>query len=36
MYRGLLTEYDNLISTNWWQEMVIEQLIMLISPYPFL
>lgn len=34
--RGLLTEYDNLISTGWWQMMVIEQFIALIAPYPFL
>lgn len=30
-----LTEYDTVISTGWWQEMVFEQLLCLIAPYPF-
>lgn len=24
IYRGLLTEYDNLVSTGWWKEMIAE------------
>ena len=34
--RGLLTQYDTLISTGWWREMVLEQFFVLIAPYPFL
>lgn len=34
IYRGLLTEYDTLISTGWWTQMVTEQIMMLIAPYP--
>lgn len=34
--RGLLTEFDNLISTGWWQTMVMEMFVVLLAPYPFL
>lgn len=34
--RGLLIEFDNLMSTGWWQDMVTEQVLALIAPYPFL
>jgi hypothetical protein len=34
--RGLLTEYDNLINTGWWKDMVCEMLVNVIAPYPFL
>ncbi len=36
VYRGLLSEFDNLISTGWWPMMALEQGLMLISPYPYL
>ena len=34
--RSMLTEYDTLISTGWWQNFLLESAIMLIQPYPFL
>lgn len=34
--RGLLTEYDNLISSHWYKDLIVEQLLMLLSPYPYL
>lgn len=34
--RGLLTEYDNLTSTGWYKDLLTEQALVLISPYPFL
>jgi hypothetical protein len=33
--RGLLHEFDTLYSTGWWKNMVVEQALNLISPYPF-
>lgn len=30
------TQFDNLISTGTWKEMVVELLICIIAPYPFL
>lgn len=24
IYRGLLTEFDTLVSTGWWKEMMVE------------
>lgn len=32
--RGLLTEYDNLKSTGWWQSLVVEFILVIIAPYP--
>jgi hypothetical protein len=32
--RGNLSEFDTLTSTEWWQPMVLEQLIALMAPYP--
>lgn len=34
--RGLLTEFDNLISTGWWRHLLLEQAIIMLAPYPFL
>ncbi len=34
VYRGLLSEFDTLMSTEWWQSMVLEQVIALLAPYP--
>jgi hypothetical protein len=34
--RKLMTNFDTLITTGWWQNMIIEQIICLIAPYPFL
>lgn len=34
--RGMLTEYDTLISTNWWRSLVFECVILVLAPYPFL
>jgi hypothetical protein len=34
--RGLLTEYDNLIGTQWWKALTLEIIIALFAPYPFL
>jgi hypothetical protein len=34
VYRGNLSEFDTLTSTEWWQPMVLEQLIALMAPYP--
>lgn len=36
MAQNLLTEFDNLISTGWWHNMVLEQVLALVAPYPFL
>jgi hypothetical protein len=33
--RNLLTEYDTLSSTGWWQKLTIEIFIVLVAPYPF-
>lgn len=34
--RGLLIEFDNLISTGWWKDMLLEQILALVAPYPYL
>lgn len=34
--RSLLTEFDTLISTGWWQKLALESAIIMIQPYPFL
>jgi len=34
VYRGNLSEFDTLVSTEWWQAMVLEQVIALLAPYP--
>lgn len=34
--RGLLTEFDTLNSTGWYKQMLIEQALMIIAPYPYL
>ena len=34
--RGLLTEYDNLMSTHWYKDLILEELLMILAPYPFL
>lgn len=34
--KGLLTEFDSITSTGWWRGLVLEILMALIGPYPFL
>lgn len=34
--KGVLAEYDTLISTGWWRHMLLEQVLVLFAPYPFL
>lgn len=34
--RGLFNEFDNLMSTGWWKQLLIEIALVLIAPYPLL
>lgn len=34
--RGLLTEFDTITNTGWWKSMIIEIIINIVAPYPFL
>ena len=34
--RGLLTEFDTLISTGWWKDLTMEILLVMLSPLPSL
>jgi potassium intermediate/small conductance calcium-activated channel subfamily N protein 2 len=34
--KGTLSEYDSLVSTSWYQSLIKEQLLVIISPFPYL